>query len=121
MVKSVVLECEECGDRFLSTGEAKCIMCTSHPGLVKVKTVFRFPNGMVAVTDEHGQQISHLQGKFEDVKEKVEAAADEQTEWNGWEDPKPISVTQAKKLSDEQYKKSLADADELDNMMEGDK
>ena len=49
-----------------------------------VKAVFRFPNGMVAVTDERGEQIPELQGRFEDVKEKVEAAANEQTEWNGW-------------------------------------
>lgn len=49
-----------------------------------VRTVFRFPNGNVAVLDEHGEQIPELQGRFEDVKEKVEAAADEQTEWNGW-------------------------------------
>jgi len=51
---------------------------------MKVRAVFRFPNGMVAVTDEHGNQIPELQGKFEDVKEKVETAADEGTEWNGW-------------------------------------
>lgn len=52
---------------------------------MRVKDVFRFPNGMVAVLDEHGEQISQLQGRFEDVKQKVEAAADEQTEWNGWD------------------------------------
>ena len=52
---------------------------------MRVKTVFRFPNSMVAVLDENGEQIPELQGKFEDVKEKVEAAADEQTEWNGWD------------------------------------
>ena len=53
---------------------------------MRVKTVFRFPNTMVAVLDENGDQIPELQGKFEEVKEKVEAAADEQTEWNGWDD-----------------------------------
>jgi hypothetical protein len=61
--------------------------------VMTVKTVFRFPNGNVAVLDEHGQQISELQGKFEDVKQKVEAAADGQTEWNGWDDPEtPSSI-----------------------------
>lgn len=29
MAKSVVLECEVCGKKFLSTGETKCIMCSS--------------------------------------------------------------------------------------------
>jgi hypothetical protein len=53
---------------------------------MSVKTVFRFPNGNVCVLDEHGEQIPELQGIFEEVKEKVEAAADEQTEWNGWDD-----------------------------------
>ncbi len=58
--------------------------------------------------DEHGQQISELQGRFEDVKEKVEAAADDQTEWNGWDVTLVVPlhdvdklVEQAKKLSDE--------------------
>jgi DNA-directed RNA polymerase subunit RPC12/RpoP len=27
MAKAVVLECEDCGRKFLSTGEYKCIMC----------------------------------------------------------------------------------------------
>jgi hypothetical protein len=27
MAKSVVVECETCGKKFLSTGETKCIMC----------------------------------------------------------------------------------------------
>lgn len=33
MVKSVVLDCEACGRRFLSTGETKCIMCELAKGL----------------------------------------------------------------------------------------
>ena len=51
---------------------------------MKVSNVFLFPNGMVAVTGPDGQQIGELQGRFEDVRAKVEAAADEETEWNGW-------------------------------------
>lgn len=50
---------------------------------MKVKCVFHFPNGNVAVTDENGEQIAELQGLYEDVREKVLAAADEDTEFNG--------------------------------------
>lgn len=41
MVKSVVLNCEKCGKRFLSTGETKCIMCSmerSHLMLMRLAT-----------------------------------------------------------------------------------
>ena len=51
---------------------------------MKVKAVFVFPNGNVAVTDEDGQQIAELQGMYNDVREKILAAADEGTEFNGW-------------------------------------
>lgn len=51
---------------------------------MKVKAVFVFPNGNVAVTDEDGQQIAELQGMYNDVREKILAAADGETEFNGW-------------------------------------
>lgn len=57
---------------------------------MRVATVVRWSNGMVTVFDEKGEQISHLQGRYEDVKGKVLSAADENTsfkvgKWNhGW-------------------------------------
>ena len=53
---------------------------------MKVKCVFVFPSGVVAVTGEDGQQIGELQGMYNDVKDKILAAADEGTEFNGWPD-----------------------------------
>jgi hypothetical protein len=50
---------------------------------MRLKTVFLFPNGMVAVCGYDGQQIPELQGRFSEVKEKIAALADEQTEWYG--------------------------------------
>ena len=52
--------------------------------VMAVKAVFRFANGMVAVCDENGQQIPELQGRFEEMREAIEAAADERTEFHGW-------------------------------------
>ncbi len=59
------------------------------------KTVFVFPNGMAVVCDEKGKQIPELQGKFEDVKEKILKAADGNTEFNGW--PNVTCVTRFRK------------------------
>jgi len=66
-----------------------------------IKTVFRFPNGMVVVLDENGQQIAELQGKFEDVKDKIEAAADEQTEWNGWKKSMDFNMNKRRRSRNE--------------------
>ena len=49
-----------------------------------VRTTFYFSNGNVAVCDENGRQILELQGRFEDVWQKVWDAADDETEFNGW-------------------------------------
>jgi len=62
---------------------------------MKVKCVFLFPNGNVAVTDENGQQIPELQGLYKDVKDRVLAAADEDTEFNGW--PTSDTVSEVKR------------------------
>lgn len=51
---------------------------------MKVKTVFLLPNGNVAVFDDNGEQIAELQGLYQDVKERVLAASDEDTEFNSW-------------------------------------
>ena len=51
---------------------------------MSIKAVFVFPNGIVAVTDENGQQIAELQGPFKDVRLKILEAADDDTEFNGW-------------------------------------
>ena len=42
---------------------------------------------MVMVFDQHGQQVTDLQGSFVDVRDAVLAAADEQTEFHGWSAP----------------------------------
>ena len=39
LAKSVVLECEACGKRFLSTGETKCIMCEADKVLDKMDDI----------------------------------------------------------------------------------
>ena len=51
---------------------------------MKVSSVWVFPNGMVAVFGPDDKQIGELQGRFEDVKSKIEAQADDRTEFNGW-------------------------------------
>jgi hypothetical protein len=50
---------------------------------VAVRTVFVFPNGYVAVGDEHGQQIPELQGRFPEVRDAILARSDEQTVFHG--------------------------------------
>lgn len=51
----------------------------------KVGAVFVFPNGMVAVTDENGEQIPELQGRMtEELRRKIEARITDETELNGW-------------------------------------
>lgn len=52
--------------------------------LLPCESVFVFPNGMVAVMGYDGQQIAGLQGRFDEVRDCVWAAADEETKFNGW-------------------------------------
>ena len=47
-----------------------------------IKTVFVFPNGMVAVCDENGQQIPEYQGKWVEKKNMIIADSTNQTEFN---------------------------------------
>ena len=46
---------------------------------MKVRHVWIFANGMVAVTDENGQQIPHLQGPIFEVMETIGKVADAET------------------------------------------
>lgn len=39
----------------------------------RIENVYCFPNGMVAVTDQFGQQIPEYQGRYEDVWPKIES------------------------------------------------
>ena len=51
----------------------------------KVKAVFRFPNGMIAVTDQNGQQIPELQGEdTPEIRRKIEKRIDENTKLYGY-------------------------------------
>lgn len=45
--------------------------------------VFVFKNGMVAVTDQFGQQMPGLQGKWVDKEADIAAASTFDTKWNG--------------------------------------
>ncbi len=57
-------------------------VCASHfrqPGARRLLHAIRWQNGMVAAFDENGEQIPHLQGRYEDVREKVLAAATDET------------------------------------------
>jgi hypothetical protein len=47
------------------------------------KHVMRFENGMVAVFNEAGEQIPELQGKYEDVAERIRVAATSDTVFEG--------------------------------------
>jgi len=49
-----------------------------------VRTVFVFPNGNVAVCDEHGQQIPELQGRFTEVYKEILRRKDDNTVFHGW-------------------------------------
>ena len=48
-----------------------------------IKTVFKFSNGMVAVCDENGEQLSEYQGHYDKVKDKILADAPPDAEFNG--------------------------------------
>lgn len=50
-----------------------------------VKSVFRFPNGMIAVCDENGEQIPELQGKdTPELRKKINKLITDETELNGY-------------------------------------
>jgi len=38
----------------------------------RIENVYCFPNGMVAVTDQNGQQIPEYQGRYDEVWPKIE-------------------------------------------------
>lgn len=47
------------------------------------KSVFVFPNGMIAVCDADGKQIEELQGKdTPQLRSAIKARSDHNTEWN---------------------------------------
>ena len=49
-----------------------------------VKSVFLFPNNMLAVCGHDGKQIPELQGEFSlDLMRAIKARSDHRTEWNG--------------------------------------
>jgi hypothetical protein len=62
---------------------------------MRLKAVFMFNNGNVAVCGYDGQQITELQGRFFEVRDRIESLADDQTEWYGWPDP-PRGVVREK-------------------------
>jgi len=49
----------------------------------RIAVVFRFPNGMVAVCGDDGQQIPRYQGRFDDVRWAVERDRDDETKFEG--------------------------------------
>ena len=49
----------------------------------RIKSVFRFNNGMVAVCDQFGNQMPNYQGRWTDMRESILRDAPEDTEWNG--------------------------------------
>jgi hypothetical protein len=46
-----------------------------------ISAVFHFPNGMVAVTDQYGEQMPAYQGRYEDVREAIVAAGFPESRW----------------------------------------
>lgn len=52
---------------------------------IKIRGVFKFQNGMCAVTDMNGQQVPDFQGKWEESKEKLKGGNIDtsHTEWFG--------------------------------------
>jgi len=48
----------------------------------EVRTVFIFPNGMIAVTDQNGEQIPELQGESSpELLKKIKARVTTKTIW----------------------------------------
>lgn len=63
----------------------------------RIKSVFLFQNGMVAVCDQYGEQMSVFQGPYGDaLRDRIEAAATaDDVEWFGWPNKKPAGETTA--------------------------
>jgi len=54
-------------------------------GKRKVKSAYRFPNGMVAVFGYDDEQIPELQGEYTDkLYQKIIRRSDDTTEFNGF-------------------------------------
>jgi hypothetical protein len=52
---------------------------------VKIGSVFRFPNGMIAVCDEHGEQVPDLQGRdTPELRAKIDPLITDATELHGY-------------------------------------
>ncbi|MCK4274433.1 MAG: hypothetical protein KAW90_06025 [Dehalococcoidales bacterium] len=49
-----------------------------------IRTVIRINNNMVMVFDEEGEQIPWYQGNYDDVKERILAAAPANSVFNRW-------------------------------------
>lgn len=49
----------------------------------RIKTVIAFPNGMVAVCDQFGEQMPEYQGERNEMLPKIMAAVNEDTEFLG--------------------------------------
>lgn len=47
--------------------------------LLMIASVFKFPNGMVLVCDQYGEQMPEYQGYWAEKKEAIEAQIDKQT------------------------------------------
>lgn len=75
--------CEKCGKlRTKDEGGAVftvCDDCWDIDEKAKIKHVYVFENGMCAVFDYKGQQVSELQGEWKEVFRKVLDACDENT------------------------------------------
>lgn len=52
-----------------------------------VRHVYIFANGMAVVFDALGHQIPELEGRWAEVREKILAVADGQTEFHGLQKP----------------------------------
>jgi hypothetical protein len=53
-----------------------------------IKTVFLFQNGLVAVTDQNGEQIAFFQGRKDEVMLKIKRRLENQkgiVEWKGFD------------------------------------
>jgi hypothetical protein len=46
----------------------------------RLRSVFLFQNGLVAVFDENGDQVPELQGRFRAVADRIKERIDERTE-----------------------------------------
>ncbi len=59
----------------------------------EIRKVVKWQNGIVMVFDQFGQQMPGYQGRYEEVREKILAAATDKTEFSGAEWRVPNSET----------------------------